>query len=321
MAVSISTNNLTKVYPGSILPALDKLNLKVMAGEVYGFLGANGAGKSTAIRLLMNFIQPTSGTGSIMGNDIVRGSVAAKQHVGYLAGDVALWPKVTGNEVFRYLSKLQSRHDTAYLQNLVERFEAQPNKRIDALSKGNRQKIGIIQALMHKPDVLILDEPTSGLDPLMQEVFYDTIREASARGTAVFVSSHNLAEAQRMCDRVGIIKNGKLIREQSIKTDTSLGAPVFRITMTTPAEAKRLHTDKTIKVLSRDGAVVIVQPLGPVPAALGVLSHFDIQSFATEQLTLEDEFMEYYSGNQNAHTHPVTDKQTPQQPPKDQSHA
>lgn len=297
MNASIVTTNLTKVYPDSVLPALDKLSLGVLPGEVYGFLGANGAGKSTTIRLLMNFIQPTSGSGSIMGNDIVRAGVAAKRHVGYLAGDVALWPKVTGNEIFSYLGKLQSRTVTAYLQSLIERFEAQPNKHIDALSKGNRQKIGIIQALMHKPDVLILDEPTSGLDPLMQEVFYDTIREASARGAAVFVSSHNLAEVQRMCDRVGIIKNGKLIREQSIKSDSTLGAPVFRVTLSSPAEAKRLHSDTTIKILSRDGTVVVAQPVGPLQAALSTLSRYDIQSLATEQLNLEDEFLEYYGNN------------------------
>ena len=227
MTPYIETTDLSKIFKTGDTPALDALNLSVKKGEVYGFLGANGAGKSTTIRLLLNFIQPSSGRARIMGQDVVSEGVAIKRLVGYLAGDVALWPKVTGNEVFAYLGKLQSQVNHDYLAELIKRFEAEPDKRIDQLSKGNRQKIGIIQALMHQPDVLILDEPTSGLDPLMQEVFYEEIRRAADRGAAVFVSSHNLTEAQRMCDRVGIIKHGRLIREYSIKDDTNLGSITF----------------------------------------------------------------------------------------------
>lgn len=290
----IVIDGLSKTYRGGTVPALDGLSLRVASGEVYGFLGANGAGKTTTIRLLLNFINPTAGTATILGNDIVKDSVAARRHVGYLSGEIALWPKVTGNELFAYLGKLQQQDNSKYLAELIRRFEAEPTKHIGELSKGNRQKIGIIQALMHQPDVLILDEPTSGLDPLMQEVFYDTIREASARGTAVFVSSHNLAETQRMCTRVGIIKNGKLIREQAIREDSNLGAPVLRIVCKTAQDIERLKKQKVMKVLSTKGPSAVLQPLGPIAPALKELSTYDIVSIVTEQLNLEDEFLEYY---------------------------
>jgi len=282
MNASISIDNLSKSYDGGKTFALDKLSLRVQPGEVYGFLGANGAGKSTTIRLLLNFIQPTNGSAQIMGLDSVADTVAAKRHIGYLSGDVALWPKVTGNELFAYLSKLQQKNNDEYLKELITRFEAE------------RQKIGVIQALMHQPDVLILDEPTSGLDPLMQEVFYQTIREASARGAAVFVSSHNLAETQRMCDRVGIIKHGKLIREQSVKDDHNLGAMTFRVVFKHAADITKLKAETAVKVLSTEGMTIVAQPTGAIAPALVALGHYDVVTMTTEQLNLEDEFLEYY---------------------------
>jgi len=294
MNASISIDNLSKSYDGGKTFALDKLSLRVQPGEVYGFLGANGAGKSTTIRLLLNFIQPTNGSAQIMGLDSVADTVAAKRHIGYLSGDVALWPKVTGNELFAYLSKLQQKNNDEYLKELITRLEAEPQKKIGELSKGNRQKIGVIQALMHQPDVLILDEPTSGLDPLMQEVFYQTIREASARGAAVFVSSHNLAETQRMCDRVGIIKHGKLIREQSVKDDHNLGAMTFRVVFKHAADITKLKAETAVKVLSTEGMTIVAQPTGAIAPALVALGHYDVVTMTTEQLNLEDEFLEYY---------------------------
>lgn len=294
MSASISIKGLSKSYDGSKTFALDKLSLQVQPGEVYGFLGANGAGKTTTIRLLLNFIQPTSGTATVLGKDIVHDSIAVRRHIGYLSGEIALWPNVTGTELFAYLSKLQQKDNRAYLAELIEKFQAEPTKRIGELSKGNRQKIGIIQALMHQPEILILDEPTSGLDPLMQEVFYQTIREASARGTAVFVSSHNLAEAQRMCTKVGIIKHGKLIREQIIQDDANLGAPLFRVVCKNESEITRLRSGHTIKFISAEGASAVVQPRGTIAATLKELSDYNIVNFTTEQLNLEDEFLEYY---------------------------
>ena len=295
---SLQLHNLSKHYAGASGFALTDVSLQVAAGEVYGFLGSNGAGKSTTIRLLLNFLQPSSGTASIMGKDIVSDCVEVKRHVGYLAGDVALYPKVTGRQLFAYLSHLQQQDTQPYLNMLISRFEAEPDKPIGELSKGNRQKIGIIQALMHKPDVLILDEPTSGLDPLMQEVFYETIRETSQRGTAVFISSHNLSETQRMCDRIGIIKHGKLIHEQSIKDDASFGTSVFRVVLASTAQVAQFRSSRALNIVSETGNIVTVQPTGSIADALKALSSADIKSFTTEQLSLEDEFLEYYGENQ-----------------------
>jgi ABC-2 type transport system ATP-binding protein len=240
-------------------------------------------------------LQPSSGRAQINGLDSVRDSVAIKEHVGYLAGDVALYPKATGAQLLDYLAALQGGVDTEYRHLLEKRFEAETAKPIDALSKGNRQKIGILQAFMHQPDVLILDEPTSGLDPLMQEAFYETVAEARARGAAVLMSSHNLAEAQRVCDRIGIIKHGKLIREQSIGDDAALGATTFRVVLARPDALAQLKRSQHLTFLSQEGGnIAIVQPRGTIAGALKSLSQFEIREITTQQVSLEDEFIEFY---------------------------
>jgi len=298
MAASIRTHNLTKHYGRSAMAALDGLSIAVQPGEVYGFLGANGAGKSTTIRLLLNFLQPTSGTATILGHDVVRESEQARHAVGYLAGDVALYTKPTGSELLDYLSALQGGNHRSYRRQLETRFEADLHKPIGSLSKGNRQKIGIIQAFMHQPDVLILDEPTSGLDPLMQEAFYETVRESRERGAAILMSSHNLDEAQRICDRVGIIKHGKLIREQTVG-DTDLSLLTFRVRFKSAAEVTRLQKDKTFKLIKQlNDREVEVQPIDTIAQALHVLGTYDIQQFETRQNSLEDEFLEFYGSDE-----------------------
>lgn len=295
MAAGIVAEKLTKYYGRDKNAALDSLTFEIKPGEVYGYLGANGAGKSTTIRLLLNFLQPSSGTARIANLDIVKDSVAVKKHVGYLAGDVALYQKVTGKDLLDYLAALQRGVNQDYRRKLEKRFEAQIDKPIGSLSKGNRQKIGILQALMHQPDVLILDEPTSGLDPLMQEAFYDSIREASDRGAAVLMSSHNLAEAQRVCDRIGILKHGKLIREQVIGQDTQLGKPTFRVVLATPHALAQLKSAPHLTFLSQEGGnTALVQANGTLASALKSLSQFDIRELTTQQLNLEDEFLEFY---------------------------
>jgi ABC-2 type transport system ATP-binding protein len=293
--VAIDCKGLTKRYRGAKVDALSKLTIQVKAGEVYGFLGPNGAGKSTTIRTLLNFIQPTGGAAKIAGLDIVKDSVAVKRCVGYLSGDVALYQKTTGRQLLDYLFKLQGATDTSYRQKLEKRFQTDLDKPIDSLSKGNRQKIGILQAFMHQPAVLILDEPTSGLDPLMQEAFYDTVSEARQRGAAMLMSSHNLSEAQRVSDRVGIIKQGKLIHEQSISGSTDLGKPVFRVVLAKAEELAKLKSAPHLKFLSKEGdTTALMQADGSVAEALKSLSQFEIREFTTQQLNLEDEFMEFY---------------------------
>jgi ABC-2 type transport system ATP-binding protein len=295
MAASIEIKNLTKSYPGSKTSALDSLSLRIEPGEIYGFLGANGAGKSTTIRLLMHFLRPTSGSATILGYNVVSQSVAVKRHIGYLAGDVALYQKATGRELLRYLMHLQQARPSNYPAELVQRFEAELDKPLATLSKGNRQKIGIIQAFMHQPNVLILDEPTSGLDPLMQEAFYETVREAKQHGAAIFMSSHNLNEAERLCDRIGIIKHGKLIREQSIDKTTTLGATVFAVTFAEHAVLERIKASQALRIVSQpDSNSLRLKATGTLAAALAELSRYELITFRTENIDLEDEFLEYY---------------------------
>lgn len=296
MGASIIIDQLSKRYVHDQPPALDKLTLHVNPGEVYGFLGANGAGKSTTIRLLLNFIQPTNGSATVMDHDVRESSVKARRHIGYLSGDVALYPSPTGRQLLDYLGALQGKKiKKDYQSELIRRFEAEVDKPIGELSKGNRQKLGIIQAFMHQPSVLILDEPTAGLDPLMQEAFYDTVAEHKQHGAAVFMSSHNLAEAQRVCDRIGIIKHGKLIHEQGIAEDDTLSAPLFRVTFGQAVTLGRLKTLPGLKLVSQaNPSTAVLQSTESISVALRTLSQFDIKSLETEKLDLESEFLGFY---------------------------
>ena len=293
MKTLIKTEALTKSYPGTQFLALDNLTLEVKSGECYGFLGANGAGKSTTIRLLLNFIQPTSGTAKICDYDVTAGT-KARTRVGYLSGDVALYHKPTGKELLDFLGELQGTKDLAYRNKLEKRFSADLNKPISALSKGNRQKIGIIQAFMHQPDVLILDEPTSGLDPLMQEAFYETVRENTKRGAAVFMSSHNLYEAQRVCDKIGIIKQGKLIHEQEMNEASALTKTTYQLELNKPAPAKFIK-EKALKIVNKlDDKTFLVQAAGEIAPLLSALGNYDVREFSSKKADLEDEFLEFY---------------------------
>ncbi len=293
MASNINIDRLTKYYGKEKVAAIDKLSIQIEAGEIYGFLGANGAGKSTTIRLLLNFLQPSSGSAQIMGLDVVKDTLAVKKHVGYLAGDISLYANPTGRQLLDYLSSLQPAK--SYRQTLEKRFKADLDKPIGSLSKGNRQKIGIIQAFMHQPDVLILDEPTTGLDPLMQEAFYETVLESKNNGAAVLMSSHNLAEAERVCDRIGIIKHGKLIHEQSIGKDTSLGTIVFKVKFAKASDLEHSKSAHGLRFVSQtDDHSAIFKPTDSIAASLKALSQFDIQELSTQALDLEDEFLEFY---------------------------
>lgn len=290
-APAIVTDKLCKRYGDAKTFALQNLSLSVAAGEVYGFLGANGAGKSTTIRLLMNFLNPTSGTATICGLDSVSSSVPLKQFIGYLAGEIALYNKMTGRELVSALGQLQ-RVDPTYLQTLVDRFEVELDKPIGKLSKGNRQKVGILQAFMHQPKVLILDEPTSGLDPLMQEEFYKLVREVSAAGSAIFVSSHNLSEVQRMCDRVGIIRGGRLIMEKSVDEMTSSVSQQFVVTFSGKVPDSLQHV-KGVSISAQTDTTATIDTTD-LQALFAFLAKHKVTALKTLQIDLEEEFLHYY---------------------------
>lgn len=297
MLKPVEIKNLSKKYSGSKDFALHKLSLHIESGEVYGFLGSNGAGKSTTIRTLLGFLRPTGGSAAILGKDIVKDSVAVKKSIGYLSGDVALYTKATGKELLDYLARLQPSKDKTYRKTLEKRFEAQLSKPIGELSKGNRQKIGILQAFMHQPDVIILDEPTSGLDPLMQEAFYQTVLEHKAHGAAIFMSSHNLSEAERICDRIGVIKSGKLIHEQIMGSEAHLGAPRYHVVFASEASGKVAAKSPALHVVEHNGNKLVFMPKEQIADALAVICKYKIVSLETEKPSLEDEFLSFYSAS------------------------
>jgi ABC-2 type transport system ATP-binding protein len=292
---AINLEKLSKKYRGTTAFSLDHVTLAIAPGEVYGFLGPNGAGKSTTIRCLLNFIQPTEGSATILGKDIVQDSVAIKKHVGYLAGDIALYSRMTGQECIDYLAELQPPKRPGYITSLTRAFRAELNKPIEQLSKGNRQKIGIIQAFMHEPEVLILDEPTSGLDPLMQEAFYTVVRDAKARGATVFFSSHNLNEVRRVCDRIGFIKDGKLINEQRLDELANTAAHTFDITFAGAAPMDKLKHLKNATITgSPDPRHVTVRVQGVLTPFFALLARNPVSQIDQRDVDLEQEFMQLY---------------------------
>ncbi len=296
LEASIIIKNLSKRYGKSDKLALDGLSISVNTGEVYGFLGPNGAGKSTTIKLLMNFIQPTSGSATILGNDIVSGSVAIRKSVGYLAGDGEMYPKMTGRQYLKYMSEIQPAKSQSYIKELEKRFKADLDKKLGELSRGNRQKINIIQAFMHQPDILILDEPTSGLDPLMQEEFYQLIKESKSRGATVFASSHILSEVQKMCDRVGIIREGKLVTERNISEMTSEAAQTFDITFAGKVPSSELSKINGVKVTSHNGQNATIHVHGKLSPVFSVLAKHDVVKIDARNLDLEEVFLRFYQG-------------------------
>jgi ABC-2 type transport system ATP-binding protein len=291
---SIVVQGLSKRYAGGSRLALDNLSLSVSPGEVYGFLGPNGAGKSTTIRLLMNFIKPTSGTATILGQDIVNDSVAIKKSVGYLSGDVSMYRKMTGRQFIDYMNDLQPAVSKAYIRELTTRLKADLNMRLGELSRGNRQKIGIIQAFMHQPQILILDEPSSGLDPLMQEVFYELLNESKQRGATVFISSHILSEVQKMCDRVGIIRDGKMVTERNISEMATEAAQTFDITFAGKVPLSELRKVPGVKVVSHNGVDATIHVHGKLAPLFALLSKYDVLKLNARNLDLEEVFMRFY---------------------------
>lgn len=296
-APSIATFGLGKRYAGSDKFAVKDLNLNIMPGEIYGFLGPNGAGKSTTVRLLMNFIQPTQGHALIKNFNVVSDSVKVKKLVGYLPGDIALYNKLRGRQFLNYMAELQSPKKAGYINELAKLFKVDLETKIGELSKGNRQKIGLIQALMHEPKVLIMDEPTAGLDPLMQEVFFELMRSTRGQGTTIFFSSHNLSEVQKICDRVGFIRDGKLVAEQNIGDFVKHAVQTYDIAFGTPAPLAELKRIIDVKITANTSRHVTIQVRGDLGPLFKVLAGHHVHSIDRRESSLEEEFLRYYRGD------------------------
>src|SRR5215212_11283619 len=222
MTSVIETAQLTKSY-GKFRGIVD-VDLAVEAGEIFGFLGPNGAGKTTTIRILLDLVRPTSGQAKVFGIDSSSDPVAIHRRIGYLPGEWNLYDRLTGSETIRYFANLRGGLDQAYVDQLVERLDLDPTRRFREYSRGNKQKVGLITAFQHRPELLVLDEPTSGLDPLVQQTFNELLFEAKAEGRTVFLSSHIITEVERTCDRVAIIREGGIVRLDTVEALRELAA-------------------------------------------------------------------------------------------------
>jgi ABC-2 type transport system ATP-binding protein len=286
---AIRTEGLTKRF-GDVL-ALDRLDLEVGRGEVFGFLGPNGAGKTTTIRLLLHLIHPTAGRGWVMGVPI-EDVAQAHRHLGYVAGDVALWPQLTGVEVLHVLGNLSGAVNEAYRDELLQRLDLDPSRRIRTLSKGNRQKVALIAALMNQPDVLLLDEPTAGLDPLMEAEFQQIVREAAARGQTVFLSSHILDEVEDICSRVAILRSGRLVEVATLDQLRQKDVLVFDVVLDGPTPSFAT-VPGVVSEQQVDGAVRL-SVRGSPKALLAELGRQRVLSLRSREPDLEEVFLGLY---------------------------
>jgi polyether ionophore transport system ATP-binding protein len=287
---AIRTEQLTKRYGATL--ALDSLDLDVAEGEVYGYLGPNGSGKTTTIRLLLGLHRPTSGRSELFGVDSWREPVEAHRRVAYVAGEPYLWPGLTGAETLEFLARVRGRTDAAYRDELVDRFQLETAKKIRALSKGNRQKVQLVAAFASRADLLILDEPTSGLDPLMEVAFRETVREAKERGQTVFLSSHILSEVEALCDRVGILRAGRLVEQGTLAELRHLSAQTLEVTFAgAPPE---LPPIPGVHVASAGANALRLQVTGQVGPLLNELARRPVVSLTSREPSLEEIFLHHY---------------------------
>ena len=287
---AVRTKGLTKRY-GSTL-ALDSLDLVVEPGEVYGYLGPNGAGKTTTIRLLLGLHRPTRGRAELFGVDAWRDPVAAHRRVAYVAGEPSLWPSLTGAETLAYLARLRGGTDTGYREVLVERFLLDTSKKVRALSKGNRQKIQVVAAFASRADLLVLDEPTGGLDPLMEVAFRDTVEEARQRGQTVFLSSHMLSEVEALCDRVGILRQGRLVDQGTLAELRHLSAQTVEVTFDGPAPTIDELPGVTSTVAGPNA--IRFEVTGAIRPLLDALAGAPVVDLVTREPSLEEIFLHHY---------------------------
>jgi len=287
---AVRTEGLTKRF-GDVV-ALDHLDFEVAPGEVVGYLGPNGAGKTTTIRLLLGLAQPTAGRCEVFGLDCQRRPVEAHRRLAYVAGEASLWPSLTGAETLHLLGRIHGRVDVAYRDDLIERFQLDPTKKVRAYSKGNRQKVVLIGALMVRPDLMVLDEPTSGLDPLMEQAFRQCVREARDRGQSVFLSSHILSEVEALCDRVGILRAGKLVESGSLADMRHLSAVSVEGVFDGPVPD--VSKVPGVSAVVRDGHVLRCQVRGSIAPLMKVLADAGVTKLVSREPSLEELFLAQY---------------------------
>ncbi len=292
---AITTERLTKAYGKQTLGVID-LDLEVEQGEVFGFLGPNGAGKTTTIRVLLDLIRPTYGSAEILGLDCQVDSLEVRSRVGYLPGEPALWEEMTGSRFLDHIGKVRGGVDPEVRDELVERLGAQLDRPISDLSTGNKRKLGLVAAFMPEPELLVLDEPTVGLDPLVQRTFHELIDEAQADGRTVFLSSHVLSEVERVCDRVGIIREGKLVHVGGIDEVKARAIRHVRVQLADPVDPGELEDLPGVRGVEVVGKHLTLEIQGSMEALVAELADHGVVDLVSREPDLEEVFMAYYGG-------------------------
>lgn len=292
----IETEDLTKKYGNKII--LDNLTISVQKGEVFGYLGPNGAGKTTTIRLLLGLIKPSSGNATILGKDATKYPADIHRHTAYVPGETNLWPSLSGAETLQFLANLHGSVDTAYQKQLIEKFEFDPHKRVRAYSKGNRQKIALIAALASRADVLLFDEPTSGLDPVMAKVFRSEVLAAKERGQTIFLSSHILEEVEELCDRIAVLRAGKLVEIGTLEELRHLSA--LTVEATFKAAPPDLTGVKNVSNIEVHDSYIRCNVNGSIDELLGVMAKAKPISFVSRKPSLEELFLALYEPTNGA---------------------
>jgi ABC-2 type transport system ATP-binding protein len=290
VADAVRTEGLTKRYDDTL--ALDGLDLIVEPGEVYAYLGPNGAGKTTTIRLLLGLLRPTAGRAKLFGVDAWHDPVTAHRRLGYVSAEPSLWPGLTGAETLEFLARVRGGADTAYRDLLVERFQLDTAKKIRALSHGNRQKVQLIAAFASRADLLILDEPTGGLDPLMEMAFRDTVKEAKENGQTVFLSSHILSEVEAVCDRVGILRQGRLVDQGRLADLRHLSAQTVEVTF--DGHVPSLPPLPGVQVAEAGPNALRFEVSGSVAPLIAALADYPVVSLESRAPSLEEIFLHHY---------------------------
>jgi ABC-2 type transport system ATP-binding protein len=299
--IAIRTEDLSKTFGST--EALAELNLEVPVGEVLGYLGPNGAGKTTTIRLLLGLVNATRGRAEIFGVDCQADPVQTHRRLAYVPGEASLWPSLTGAETLHLLGRVQGRVDTAYRDSLVERFDLDPSKKVRAYSKGNRQKLILIAGLMTRADLLLLDEPTAGLDPLMERTFRACIGEARERGRTVFLSSHILAEVEALCDRIAILRAGRLAEVGTLEQLRHLSA--LQVEAELDGAVPDLSRIPGVRAVEVDGNRVRCQVTGPTEELLRVLAPVGVRRLLSREPSLEELFLAHYGAEDGEVQHAV----------------
>ena len=298
MHAAIRTRGLTKFYgPHRGVEAVD---LEVQKGEVFGFLGPNGAGKTTTIRLLLDLLRPTRGTCEIFGLDAQQRSVEVHARIGYVPGELALYDKLSGRELLEFYAALRDNVSWSWIDTLAERFDLDLDRTIADYSTGNRQKLVLVQAMMHRPDLLILDEPTTGLNPLVQQEFYALIAEARTDGGTVFVSSHNLWEVEHMADRVGIIREGRLVVVEQVEALKERALRRLEVHFSVPVPKGAFDGVAGVTDTAIDDTVAHLTVEGSLDGVVKAMARYEVHNVISREADLEDIFLDMYRNGGDA---------------------